>query len=97
MRHRIVILGGGTGGTLVANRLHRLLGEGAQITVVDRDDEHIYQPGLLFVPFGLADGEGIVRSRRAQLHAGIDFRLAEIDRVETTEDTVHLEGGDALP
>jgi sulfide:quinone oxidoreductase len=96
MRKRIVILGGGTGGTLVANRLHRLLGEAAQITVVDRDDQHIYQPGLLFVPFGLAAGEGIVRSRRAQLHAGVDFRLAEIDRVEITKNTVYLEGGDAL-
>ena len=97
MGNRIVILGGGTGGTLVANRLHRLLGDTAQITVVDRDDEHIYQPGLLFVPFGLADGEGIVRSRRAQLHAGMDFRLAEIDRVEIAANIVHLADGDELP
>ncbi len=97
MGNRIVILGGGTGGTLVANRLHRLLGDSAQITVVDRDDEHIYQPGLLFVPFGLADGEGIVRSRRAQLHAGMDFRLAEIDRVEIAANIVHLADGDELP
>ncbi len=47
MSHRLVILGGGTGGTLVANRLQRLCGEAASITVIDRDDAHIYQPGLL--------------------------------------------------
>lgn len=62
---RIVILGGGTGGTLTANRLRRQLGHSAQITVVDRDDRYIYQPGLLFVPFGLADPEEIVRSESA--------------------------------
>ena len=82
MGHRIVILGGGTGGTLTANRLRRALGDGAEITVVDRDDRHLYQPGLLFVPFGLAAPEAIVRSRRAQLRDGIDFRLGEVERVD---------------
>ena len=68
MAHRIVILGGGTGGTLTANRLRRILSVAeATITVVDQDDQHVYQPGLLFVPFGLAHPADIVRSRRAQL------------------------------
>jgi sulfide:quinone oxidoreductase len=93
MAHRIVILGGGTGGTLVANRLSRLLGLDARITVVDRDDRHIYQPGLLFVPFGLAGAEEIVRSRHEQLRDGIDFRLAEVERVEAGENSVYLADG----
>jgi sulfide:quinone oxidoreductase len=94
--HRIVILGGGTGGTLVANRLSRLYGEDASIVVVDRDDRHVYQPGLLFVPFGLAEPGDLVRSRRAQLRDGIAFREAEIDRVELEHDVVHLAGGERL-
>ena len=50
MSRRIVILGGGTGGTLTANRLRRHFGaHDVSITVVDRDDHHLYQPGLLFV------------------------------------------------
>ena len=54
-RKRIVVLGGGTGGTMTANRLRRRFDEAeAEIHVVDRDDRHVYQPGLLFVPFGLA-------------------------------------------
>src|SRR5450631_3449211 len=61
MRHRIVILGAGTGGTLTANRLRRIYGDSTEITVIDRDDRHLYQPGLLFVPFGLADPGEIVR------------------------------------
>ena len=83
-RHRIVILGAGTGGTLTANRLHKVLGDSAEIVVVDRDDRHIYQPALLFVPFGLADPEEIVRARHAQIHDGIEFRIATVDRVETS-------------
>jgi sulfide:quinone oxidoreductase len=94
---RIVILGGGTGGTLIANRLRRVLGDGAEILVVDRDDRHVYQPGLLFVPFGMANPAEIVRPRAAQLHDGIDFRLAEVDRVETALDEVHLADGNVLP
>ena len=94
---RIVILGAGTGGTLTANRLRHLYGDDAEIVVVDRDDRHIYQPGLLFVPFGLAQPEGIVRPRSAQLHDGVEFRLADVDRVETAVNEVHLGDGGVLP
>jgi sulfide:quinone oxidoreductase len=91
---RIVILGGGTGGTLVANRLRRALPPSeAEITVVDRDDTHIYQPGLLFVPFGLAEPAEIERSRHEQLHSGITFRRAGIERVDLAGQAVLLDDG----
>jgi sulfide:quinone oxidoreductase len=93
MANRIVILGGGTGGTLVANRLQRFYGDSVSITVIDRDDAHVYQPGLLFVPFGLAQPHEIVRSRRAQLRDGIEFRLDEVASVAVEESTVHLASG----
>ncbi|QEC47919.1 NAD(P)/FAD-dependent oxidoreductase [Baekduia soli] len=96
MSRRIVILGGGTGGTLAANRLRRVCGADVEIIVVDRDDRHVYQPGLLFVPFGLAEPEEIVRSRRAQLHDGVDFRLAEVEHVDAPASTVHLAGGETI-
>jgi sulfide:quinone oxidoreductase len=97
MRPRILIVGGGTAGTLTANRLRHVYGDDAQIMVVDRDDRHVYQPGLLFVPFGLADPRRLIRSRRQQLHRGIAFRLAGVDRIETNQDKVYLEGGEAIP
>jgi sulfide:quinone oxidoreductase len=96
MANRIVILGAGTGGTLTANRLRRRLGDRAEITVVDRDDEHLYQPGLLFVPFGVEHPERLVRSRAKQLRSGIDFRLGEVERVEADASTVHLADGTEL-
>jgi sulfide:quinone oxidoreductase len=97
MKKRIVILGGGTGGTLAANRLRRRFDEEThEIHVVDRDDAHIYQPGLLFVPFGLADPQALVRPRRRQLHDGIQFHLRDIDHVFLDGDEVELTDGTSL-
>ncbi len=93
---RIAILGGGTGGTMVANRLRRRLDSDTEIVVVDRDDRHVYQPGLLFVPFGLEDPEGIVRPRGRQLHRGIDLRLTEVDSVDVEGSIVRLGDGSEL-
>ena len=92
-----MILGGGTGGTLVANRLRKAFStDDVRITVVDQDDRHVYQPGLLFVPFGLADVDDIVRPRRRQLHHGVDFRVSGVERVNVATDTVQLDDGSTL-
>jgi sulfide:quinone oxidoreductase len=94
MGYRVVILGGGTGGTLTANRLRRLYSEvEADITVIDQDDRHVYQPGLLFVPFGLASADDIVRPRGRQLHRGIAYVNSAIDRVDLETNQVTLEDG----
>jgi sulfide:quinone oxidoreductase len=96
-RKQIVILGGGTGGTMIANRLRRRFDrDEAEIHVIDRDDHHVYQPGLLFVPFALADLGEIARPRRRQLHSGILFHEAEIDSVSTDRDEVRLADGTTL-
>ena len=88
-----MILGGGTGGTLVANRLRRAYGPGdAEIVVVDRDDDHVYQPGLLFIPFGLASTRRITRPRWRQLRSGIVYCQASIDHVDVEHDRVHFGG-----
>ena len=98
MVKRIVILGGGAGGTLMANRLRKTYGQSeVEIAVVDRDDRHVYQPGLLFVPFGLADVDEIIRPRRRQLANGIAFHETEIDHVSLADDLVHLADGTVLP
>ena len=97
MPHRILILGGGTGGTIMANRLRRVYSpDEAEITVVDRDDAHLYQPGLLFVPFGLAEVDELLRPRHRQLHGDVRLVVAEIDHVDTGVDKVHLGDGTAL-
>src|SRR6516162_2503564 len=97
MMQRIVILGGGTAGTLAANRLRRELGHEAAITVVDRDDHHIYQPGLLFVPFSRDLPKGVVRSRARQLRLGVGYRESAVDHVDIGGRRVHLGDGTVLP
>lgn len=87
------MVGGGTGGTLTANRLRRMLDPGDEIVVLDSDDRHLYQPGLLFVPFGLASPARLVRSREAQFRPGIDFRRVGVEQVDLDADRVVLADG----
>ena len=97
MDKKVVVVGGGTGGTLVANRLRRALGRDVEITVVDADDRHVYQPGLLFVPFALAPAARLVRSRSAQLRSGIRFVQDLVEQIDVGADRVVLADGTRLP
>ena len=57
---KIVILGSGAGGTIVANKLVKELnGQEWQITIIDNDEIHHYQPGWLFIPFGRSPSESL--------------------------------------
>lgn len=91
-----MVLGAGTGGTIAANRLRRALPDDVVSTVVDKDDDHVYQPGLLFVPFGTADAEDLVRPRARQLRAGIGFTDVAVDWVDVNANRVYLVGGGVL-
>ena len=93
----LLILGAGTAGTVIANKLrHRLDRAEWRITVVDRDDDHHYQPGYLFVPFGGYSREQVVRPRHTFLPEGVDFVVGTVDRVAPEENVVRLEGGREL-
>jgi sulfide:quinone oxidoreductase len=98
---RILILGAGTAGTIMANRLRRLYAgdiraKSTSITIVDQDEAHVYQPGLLFLPFGNYEPQQLIRPRRAQVHDDVVYVRSEIDRVETKENSVHLVDGTVL-
>ena len=50
----LLILGGGSGGTMVANKMSKKLDPREwKIKLVDKNPDHYYQPGFLFIPFGV--------------------------------------------
>ena len=94
---RLVVLGGGTAGTMAANTLRpRLPRDEWKITVVDATDTHHYQPGYLFIPFGIYRPDEVTKPRRRFLPSGVDLVLGEIDRVAADENTVRLTDGTEL-
>lgn len=95
---QIVILGAGTGGTIMAHLLRKRLDKAEwSLTVIDRDDEHYYQPGFLFLPFGFLERRQIVKSRSKLLPKGVTFVQAEIDRIEADANRVLLQDGRSVP
>jgi sulfide:quinone oxidoreductase len=94
---RLLVLGGGTAGTMIVNKLRRKLPASEwNITIVDQDDAHHYQPGYLFLPFGTYTPEQVTRSRHAFLPDGVDFVIGEIDVIDPVGGAVSLADGRSL-
>ena len=100
MRH-LLILGAGTAGTVMANRLSRALRRemtrgDLQITIVDEDPLHIYQPGLLFLPFGIYEEDQLTRRRAPTLPKRVRYVQSRIESMDLATDTVTLASGEVL-
>lgn len=92
----LVILGGGTGGTMIANRMARALAPDWGITVIDANEDHLYQPGLLFLPFAAAEPPGLVRKRSRYLDDRVKLLLDRPQRVAPRDKRVVLSDGQTL-
>ena len=98
---RILVLGGGVGGTLAANLLARKLkrridaGEVA-LTLVDEGGEHIYQPGFMYIAMGGERADRLHRPERSLLDRRIQLVIARATRIDPTTRQVALESGDPL-
>jgi sulfide:quinone oxidoreductase len=97
MPARVVVLGGGVGGTLVANLLDRDLGRDAEVTVVDPTGMHVYQPGFLYVALGQAQGRWLARDERTLLRPGVSLAVEAATLVDLSKGQVELEHGGSLP
>ena len=94
---RLLVLGGGTAGTMLVNRLYaRLDLDRWRVSVVDRDDEHHFRPSYLHVPFGTVRHRDVVRSRSRYLPDGVELRLGEIAALDPDAATVTLASGEVL-
>ena len=96
MKH-LLVLGGGTAGTMVVNKLRpRLPRAEWRITVVDQDDEHHYQPGYLFIPFGTYRREDAVKRRSRFVPEGVELVFGVIEALDPEARTVTLQDGTSL-
>jgi sulfide:quinone oxidoreductase len=95
---RILILGGGVGGTLTANLLARKLrrqierGE-VEVTVVDLTGRHTYQPGFMYIAMGGERAEKLERSERSLLDSKVQLIVGEVRRIDEATRTVELASG----
>ena len=95
---RLVVLGAGTAGTMVVNKLrHRLPREDWQISVVDSSQRHFYQPGYLFLPFGRYTPDQVVRPVRRYIPDGVDLVQGEVECVDPDAGEVRLTDGHRMP
>jgi sulfide:quinone oxidoreductase len=94
----IVVLGGGVGGTLVANLLARkLTRRTANITLIDLTGRHAYQPGWLYVPFGGDPPERFERSERRLLSRAVQLVVGEAQQIDREARQVRMADGTAIP
>ncbi len=94
---KLVILGAGTAGTMMSAKMRRVLPRDEwSITIVDQDGDHLYQPGLLFIPFGVYDRDDVVRPRARYVPKGVESVLSGVDVIEPDRNRVRLFGGGTL-
>lgn len=94
---KILILGAGTAGTMVSNRLRRSLdADEWSITIVDQSETHYYQPGFLFIPFGMYSKNDVVKPKRDFIPAGVELVMSPIDCIDSCNNRVMLNGGRIL-
>ena len=94
---KLLVLGAGTAGTMVVNRLVRLLDNDEwQITIVDQHETHYYQPGFLFIPFGMYSKSDVIKPKRDFIPAGVQMIMSAIQVIEPEHNRVQLSDGQTL-
>jgi sulfide:quinone oxidoreductase len=98
---RVLILGGGVGGTIVANLVSRKLrrqieNDEVEVTVVDQTGNHLYQPGFMYITFGNEQERNLSRPERSLLDKGVKLVVGEVTRVDADARNVALADGQVL-
>lgn len=97
-KKHLVVLGAGTAGTMVVNKLRpRLPDDEWTITIVDGEPTHFYQPGYLFIPFGTYRPDEVTKPKKRFIPAGVEWVVGEVDRVTPDTNEVALTDGRTLP
>ncbi|HUV00924.1 MAG TPA: FAD/NAD(P)-binding oxidoreductase [Bacteroidales bacterium] len=93
----LLILGAGTGGTIMANKMRKELPrEEWNITIVDQEKTHYYQPGFLFIPFGYYKKADVIKPKQSFLPIGVNSVFRQIERIDYENNKVYLVNGEVL-
>ena len=98
MVKKIIIVGGGVGGTLLANQLvtklyPEILRGDVQLTLLSNSPDHYYKPAFMYVAFHLFFNEELKRSERSLLRPEIDFRVEEVTRFNFNDQLLETASG----
>ena len=94
---KLLVLGAGTAGTMVVNRLcDRLNGGEWQATIVDQNETHYYQPGFLFIPFGMYSRQDVIKPRRDFIPPNVELIMSRIEAIDPEKKQVKLATGRLL-
>jgi len=94
----IVILGAGSAGTMMANHLkHKLHDHDWKITIIDEATTHYYQPGFLFLPFGIYEEHEIQKPITKFIPHGVEFISSQIQKIEPENNVVLLNNEVKIP
>jgi len=94
----LVILGTGTAGTIMANKLRPLLDlDTWRITLIDQNKIHYYQPGFLFIPFGIYTEKDVLKAKQPFFPSGIESVFSEVDRIEPEKKHIILKDESRIP
>ncbi len=94
---KLLILGAGTGGTIMANKMREDLPRDEwNITIIDQEKMHYYQPGFLFIPFGMYKEQDVIKPKNNFIPVGVNLVISEIDRIDAENNKVLLKDGEAL-
>jgi sulfide:quinone oxidoreductase len=94
---KLLILGAGSAGTMAANRLHHMLNmDEWQITIVDQDPVHYYQPGYLLIPFGMYTKKDVIKPKTNFIPRHVKYIQSSIEMIEPDQNQARLTNGMVL-
>jgi sulfide:quinone oxidoreductase len=94
---KLLILGGGTAGTIMANKMRKKLPKNEwTVTVVEKELNHYYQPGFLFIPFGYYTIEDIRKPTSKFFPKEIEVINNEIEKINPLNNTITLSNGNEI-
>lgn len=94
---KLLILGAGTAGTMMLNKLHDSLDTNEwHLTIVDQFETHYYQPGFLFIPFGIYDKKDVIKPKRDFFPRGTEVIMSAIEKIEPEQNRVLLKNNTVL-